>query len=115
MITFNSSSHRWPIPSVEQCKMCGAFVMGLVVFGESALARHECETRQPRCGAAIKQDNPDGAEDERSPLQLRSGAKTVAVSTASVSGVTVVGFTPSIWQTLDALRPNLITDDEDET
>jgi hypothetical protein len=90
MILSKSSGHRWHLPSIEQCKVCGAFVMAVAVAGESVLPRHECQTRQPRCDAAIKQDNPDGPENERHPMQLLSGAKTVAATSTSATSMSVV-------------------------
>jgi hypothetical protein len=115
MITFKSSDQRRRgIPSIEQCTKCGAFIMAVVVAGESALPRHECQTQQPRCDVAIKQDNPDGPENERHPMQLLAGAKPTAYTSASATSMRTVGFNPSIWKTLADLRPNLITDDEHE-
>jgi hypothetical protein len=49
--------------------------MAIAIAGVGVMPRHECPTRQPRCDAAIKQDNPDGPENERHPMQLLSGAR----------------------------------------
>jgi hypothetical protein len=86
--------------------------MAVVVFGESAVPRHECETRQPRCDVAIKQDNPDGQENETRG-QLLVSAKPTLYTSASATGMSYVSFIPSILKTLEVLKPNLITDEDD--
>ena len=115
MTTIRSASDRWHLPSIEQCKMCGAFFMMIVVAGESAIPRHECPTRQPRCDAAIKQDNQDGPENEKRPLQVQSAPKAVATSSMSANSWSVA-FDPPILQTPNdlAVKSNRNTDDNDK-
>jgi hypothetical protein len=113
MTTSNSSDHRRAIPSIEQCKKCGAFLLGLIVAGESVIPRHECQTLQPRCDVAIKRDNPDGPENETHG-QFLTGARPALYTSASATSMTTVGFNPSIWKTLaDLSRPNLISDEDE--
>jgi hypothetical protein len=85
-----------------------------MIGAEHVTPRHECPERQPRCDAAIKQDNPDGQENESRGQILKLRTVTVEASATGIAAGYPAIFTPSVMQTLSDLAVKS-TRDKDET